>query len=410
MSLADALNSRRLTVWNEMKELVDRTDAEGRSFSGEEESKWQNMNAEIAKIDERIKAVKDAEARSKAADEAVNRGGRKLITGADAEAEIRAWAAGQRGKGYEAKPNGPVNYRDLTVGTASAGGNTVPTSFYGQLVQHMVANGALLGAGVTVLNTTSGENLEIPKTTAHSSAALVSEAGSISESDPTFGKVTLGAFKYATSFQVSSELLADSGVDLTGYLAEQAGAALGRAFGAAIVVGDGSSKPNGIVTASTMGVTGPVGVSGGFGAHGTADQGGDVLINLFHSVIAPYRNRPTCGWLMNDKTAAVIRKIKDGNDQYLWQPGLVAGQPDQILARPVTIDPNVADQANGAISVVFGDFSKYYVRIAGGVRFERSDDYAFANDLVTFRAIMRADGDLVDTTGAVKQFKGGAAS
>ena len=78
-----------------------------------------------------------------------------------------------------------------------------------------------------------------------------------------------------------------------------------------------------------------------------------------------------------------------------------------MLGKRVVLDPNVADATLSATSVLFGDFSGYHVRLAGGVRFERSDDYAFANDLVTFKAALRADGDLVDA-GAVKSFQGAA--
>lgn len=406
MSLADALNNRRLQVWNEMQELVDRTDAEGRSFSGEEEGKWANMNAEITKIDERIKAVRDAEARTNAADAAVNRGPRKA-TNSD---EFRNFLTlGNPQKVFEARAPHGVSFRDLSKLSAGAGADVVPTSFYGQLVQHLVETGALLGAGVTVLNTDSGENIEIPKTTAHSSAALIAEAGSITESDPAFAKVTLGSFKYATAFQVSTELLKDSGVDMQGYLAAQAGRALGIKFGEEIVVGDGSGNPNGIVTASSAGVTGAAAIAGGLGAQETAGRGVDYLIDLQHSVLAPYRKSPACGWLMSDATAAIVRKLKTTEGMYVWQPSILAGQPDLLLSKPVHIDTNVADMAADAKSIVFGDFSRYFVRIAGGIRFERSDDFAFANDLVTFRAIMRADGDLVDTAG-VKHFLGGAAA
>ena len=115
---------------------------------------------------------------------------------------------------------------------------------------------------------------------------------------------------------------------------------------------------------------------------------------------------------MRDTTAGTIRKIKDssggaGVGNYLWQPGL-AGAPDTILGKPVVIEPNIAATAISAKSVVFGDLSAYFVRIAGGVRFERSDDFAFQNDLVTFRAILRGDGILADQSGAVKHYAGGA--
>jgi HK97 family phage major capsid protein len=147
-------------------------------------------------------------------------------------------------------------------------------------------------------------------------------------------------------------------------------------------------------------VTGGTTVGGAF----TADN----LIDLYYSVIAPYRNSASCGWLMRDATLGAARKLKDGQGQYLWQPSIQVGVPDTLLGKPVQTDPNVAAVAVNAKSVVFGDFAQYYVRMAGGVRFERSDDFAFDSDLTTFRAIIRADGLTVDQTGALKVFAGGA--
>lgn len=112
---------------------------------------------------------------------------------------------------------------------------------------------------------------------------------------------------------------------------------------------------------------------------------------------------------MADSTAGAVRKIKTSEGQYIWQPSVIAGQPDTILGKPVLTDPNMPAIAASAESVAFGDFSQYFVRLAGGIRFERSDEFAFGNDLVTFRALMRADAALVDLTGAIKTFTGGTA-
>ena len=197
----------------------------------------------------------------------------------------------------------------------------------------------------------------------------------------------------------------DTGVDLTGYFARQAGNALGNALGAELATGNGSSKPSGVVQTSTLGVTGDASVVG----VPTAAN----LIDLYYSVISPYRNSSSCVWLFRDSTAAKIRKLVDnsggaGVGNYLWTPGL-GEAPDTILGKRVVIEPNIAATALSAKSVVFGDMSRYFVRIAGGVRFERSDEFAFQNDLVTFRAILRGDGVLGDQTGAVKHYIGNAA-
>jgi len=291
----------------------------------------------------------------------------------------------------------PIEYRALSKLTAGAGGNTVPTSFANVFVEHLVNNAAVLGVA-TVLNTSGGEPLQLPTTNAYSTAALTAEAAVIAASDPTFTQVTLGAYKYANLIQVSTELLSDSGVDMESYLARQAGEAVGNAAGIHFATGTGVAQPSGVVTGATTGVTGATGVAGAF----TADN----LIDLHFSVIPPYRRNGT--WMMNDATLATVRKLKDTTGQYLFQPSLVAGTPDMLMGRPVITDPNVAGVALSAKSVLFGDFSRYYVRVAGGLRFERSDDFAFSSDLVTFRCIWRGDGILADTHGAVKYFAGAA--
>lgn len=394
------LREQRVTIREQQKALYEKALEEKRDLSAEELQTDERLNADLDQIAERVKSLEEAEQRAKDTEEAFA----KLLAQPPARghhpeenADLRAFLKGER-RSFDLRPEGPVNYRDLTKGTATAGGNTVPTSFYNQLIAHLIEVSGVMMAGPTVLNTDSGENIEVPTTTAHSSAAIVSEGGAIAESDPAFAKRTLGAYKYGVLIQVSSELLDDTGVDLEGYLAMQAGRALGNAFGAHLVTGSGSSQPTGVITSASTGVTGGTGVAGAF----TADN----LIDLFFSVIAPYRNSPSAGWLLRDASLAAVRKLKDSNGQYLWQPSVQLGVPDTLLSKPVHTDPNVAAVATSAKSVAFGDFSAYFVRQVNGVRFERSDDYAFNTDLVTFRALLRGDGLTVDQTGAIKVFAG----
>lgn len=398
-----ALQERRANVWEQAKELLDTAEKEKRDLTAEEEAKYQALNADLDKIDQRAKDLAEAEQRTKDAEAAfaglLAKPQEQERKAADKDSELRRWARGEQRSVEIAVPSG-ASFRDLVKGTATAGGNTVPTTFYGQLMAHLIEVSGIMMAGPTVLSTASGETIEIPVTTAHSTASLTPEANPLTESDPAFGKRSLGSYKYGVLLQASSELLSDTGVDLEGYLAMQAGRALGNAFGVHAITGDGSSKPTGVITSASAGVTGGTGVAGAF----TADN----LIDLYYSVIAPYRNSTSCGWLMRDATLGAARKLKDDQGQYLWQPSIQVGTPDTLLGKPVHTDPNVAAVAISAKSVAFGDFSQYFVRLAGGVRFERSDDYAFNSDLTTFRAIIRADGLLVDQTGAVKVFAGAA--
>jgi len=402
------LRDRRQNVWEQAKTLADKAADENRAFSGEEENTWQSLNAELDALDARIKSVIEGEQRAKDIEDSFSKlSGKPKDAGAPqgqskTQEELRAWARGEGGRVFEVKPTGPVDFRALSKLSGAAGGDTVPTSFYDRLMAHLIENSAMLQAGPTVLNTSSGENIEVPKTLTHSTATVpTAEAGAISPSEPTFDKIVLGAYKYGILMQVSSELVTDSGVDLEGYLSMQAGRAIGNALGQDLVTGTGTNEPRGVTIDSTLGVTGGAGVAGAF----TADN----LIDLHYSVIAPYRSSSSCRWLLRDASLAAIRKLKDSQGQYLFQPSLVAGTPDTLLGKPIVTDPNVAAVALAAKSVLFGDFSQYFVRLAGGVRFERSDDYAFGNDLVSFRALVRGDGALVDLTGAVKHFIGNAA-
>lgn len=369
--------------------------AEGRDLTGEELASVDRLDGEVRSLGERVSELMEQEQRSRDAADALARLAPVDEPGGDADADdvgeqLRSFLRGER-RSVAVAPE----RRDLVKGTATAGGNTVPTTFYGRLVEHMVEVSGVLAAGPTLLETASGESIEVPTTTAFSTAALTAEAAAIAESDPAFAKRTLGAYKYGATIQVSRELIDDTAVDLLGFIAAQAGRAVGNALGAALVTGSGSSQPAGVATQATAGKTGAATTP-------TTDD----LIDLMYSVISPYRASSSCCWMLRDATAAHLRKLKDDNGQYLWQPSLVLGQPDMLLGKPVATDPNVAAAGNSAKSVLFGDFSAYWVRLAGGVRFERSDDFAFSSDLVTFKVVARADGMTVDQTGAIKAFVG----
>ena len=391
--LARRAFDEKLRAETEIRSIFDAAD--GRDLTSEELASVDRLDGEVRSLGDRVAELMEQEQRSRDAADALARlapldgpdGGADVD---DVGAQLRSFLRGEQRSVVVAPER-----RDLVKGTATAGGNTVPTTFYGRLVEHMVEVSGVLAAGPTLLETASGESIEVPTTTAFSTAALTAEAAAIAESDPEFAKRTLGAYKYGVTIQVSRELIDDTAVDLLGFIAAQAGRAVGNALGAALVTGSGSSQPAGVATQATAGKTGAATTP-------TTDD----LIDLMYSVISPYRASSSCCWMFRDATAAHLRKLKDDNGQYLWQPSLVLGQPDMLLGKPVATDPNVAAADNSAKSVLFGDFAAYWVRLAGGVRFERSDDFAFSSDLVTFKVVARADGMTVDQTGAIKAFVG----
>lgn len=423
--LTNQLIDQRLRAWEQAKELLDRAAKEQRDLDPEEQASYDQINRDLDEYSARIKDLEEIDARNKDLDE--QRRGFELAVRAEPKSrqetlhdQIRAWALREPGAprsiqfkitaadkaaacqrmGLDPGFGSPLEERDLTKGVTTAGGFTVPTGFVSRLYEHLVEASTVRQTGALVFTTDSGEDLLVPKTTGHGAAALVAEAAAIPESDPAFGQATLNAYKYGQLIQVSSELATDSGIDLLGYLARAAGLGLGLAHGTHFATGTGTGQPLGIMTGITAGKTGTTGQ--------TTTVIGDDLFDVYHSIVTGYRGRGT--WIMRDSTLAFIRKIKElaSSNQYLWQPGLTAGQPDTLLGRPVLTDPNIAAMAANAHSIAFGDFSAYYaIRDVSGVRFERSDDFAFANDLITFRALIRTDGKQLDTT-AVKSYRNSA--
>ena len=406
------LRDRRLNVWEECKALADTAASENRAFTAEEEGKWAVMNEELDNLDAKIKAGLDAEQRSKATDAAFDniigkdvdkrRQGREEPNYRSAtNEELRAWFRGESGKRaldvFHDPARGPISYRSLVTSNAGSGGNVVPTDFYDQLLAHLVEVSGLLQAGPTIVNTAGGESLQFPRTTSHTTAALTSQTSSITEVDPQFGLVTLGAYKYGAFLQVARELLDDAAVDLVGYLAMSAGRAIGNAFGADLVTGTGTNQPSGLIANATQGVLGTT--TGKSGAAQYAD-----LVNLEYSVIAPYRQSRSCYWLAADKTIGGFRLLLDSQNRPIWEPSVVLGSPDLLLGKPLVADPFVPAVATSAKSVLFGDFAQYVVRLVGPVRFERSDDFAFQTDLVSFRAVIRGDGSLIDRSGSCMKY------
>jgi HK97 family phage major capsid protein len=378
------------------------TDAEGRALSAEETQKEERLATEIADLQKRERNLIDMEESRKVADEARAASPVEQIRAEapDADAEARAaFAAVLRGEQRAFEFRAPIATPNIK-GTAAHGGDLVPTTLYSQIWEHMVEESAILQAGPTILRTTSGENLVVPKTTNYSAAALVGENSTIGKSNPTVDKVTLGAYKLAFIVQMSSELVQDAAFDVVGFGLRQGGRALGRGANTYFVTGTGSTQPEGIWNAADSGVV---------VAHNAAAITAENLIDLMHKVSPSAR--PGSVWMFNDTTIAVVRKIREGSSDgnFLWQPGLQAGQPDQILGYPVYAEPNL--QSLGAASRrigVFGNPEGFFVRQVGAVRVERSDDYAFDTDLVSFRFIVRVDSRIVDDT-AFKTLRTGSA-
>jgi HK97 family phage major capsid protein len=292
--------------------------------------------------------------------------------------------------------------RDTLKSTAT---QALPVSVWPNFVLHLAEQTPVIRAGATVITTATGEDLQVPKSTAFQTANLIGEGVSITESDPTLAVVTLKAYKYAAFWQVSRELVDDSPANLLNALSRGAATALALSYGAHLATGTGSGQPSGY-TLGTVGATGPTGTSTTFGSQATAGQGTDLVLDLYGSIAEPYLLSPAVASLSRNATYTMFKKYREGstNRPMLDMAPRKAGASVDLLGMPGYVDPHAPAMGVSAKSLAFGDWSRYFVRIVNGVRLERSDDFAFQNDLVSFKAVIRLDGALVDAN-AVKVFQ-----
>jgi HK97 family phage major capsid protein len=383
MSFVKAQKELIANLVEQIREVTNDADAEKRGLLGEEIAKISRIEEDIRSAEEAVAVAQRAEARlASAADAARNF---VPVTESRSDSDILRSIA-----------RGEVRSHEFEKRLLVPSDNTVPKSFYDEVFSVARLVGPMLDTS-QVISTTTGENLTIPTLTAYSTATIKGAGTAISESDPVFSSITLGAYKYSFLIPVANELLNDAGFDISSLLAEQAGNAIGYAVNEGLTLGTGTVQPTGIVTAAGSGVTGGTGVAGAF----TADN----LIDLAYSLDGAARRLPGVGYMANTSSLGAMRKLKDGAGNYLYQVGV--GQPDSFAGFPILENPAMASTGTAAKSVLFGHLPSYKVRMAGGLQIAQSADYAFNTDVTTFRVLMRVDGNLTHS-GHVKFFRGAA--
>ena len=363
------------------REVLDFAEAEKRGLTAEENQKIARIEADIDQADTAISTARSIADREARATEASASFAPAAYASANTDADIlRSIASGEM-RGHEFA-------RETRTLVPSS--NTVGQSFYDQVFEIAQLVGPMLTVS-EVFNTTSGENLVIPTVTATSSAGSVAAAGTISESNPTFSSITLGAEKYGALVQIAQELVTDAGFNITSYIAQQLGTSLGL-------------QANSVLTTKLSAAAGSV-VTGGTGVSGAASY--ENLIDLVYGIADGARVLPGLGFQMAKSGIAAARKLKDGAGNYIWTNSAVPGQPATLLGYPVFENPNIAAVGTGNKSVLFGHNPSFKVRVAGGIRVDQSADFAFNTDTVTYRGLIRLDGGLTHAT-HIGYFKGGA--
>lgn len=414
-SIADELMERRAALIKGAQDIAQAGVSEDRDLTVEEQTAFDQKIAEAGKLHERAKAIFQGEQSAHDLERSF-----REVTGHDPapneadKGKLGEWARSARlGDGFDLMPvqgaerramNRAISYRSGggEQRAMDASGGTGADGVYGTLWEYATSASQILQAGVDIVNTADGNTLPFPVATAHvaTSDTAVAANGAIDESDPTITTVESTVSKYPFMTYVPSELVQDVTFDLSGYIARSAGRALAKR----IAVVANTAYVSGF---NIAGATGPQGTDAGFGDQSTVGQGTDLIYDLFHSVLPEYRT--SAAWMMADPTAAAIRKLKGSDGQSVWQPALTAGDPDLVVGKPVYFDPNLPSPAASKKSVYFGDWSALKIRIAGGLRFERSDDYRFGNDQIAFRGIVRTGAVTIDPN-AVKYFVHGTAA
>ena len=380
-----ALREKRANLWNETKAFLDSHRGEDGMVSAEDNATYEKMEADVVALGKEIERLERQAAIDREMDQPT---ASPLVSRPVAPNDKKQGRASDE---YRNAFWGMIRNRNLTpgvmndlqIGTDTEGGYLVPDEFEHTLVQGLEEENVLRSL-CTVIQTSSGDR-KIPIVTAHGTASWVDEEDPIPTSDETFGQISIGAHKVATMIKVSDELLQDSVFNLESYIAAEFARRIGAAEEEAFITGNGTGKPTGLLHATNGAGTG-VTTSGNAP---TADE----IFDLVHSIKSVYRRKAV--FLLNDSTLKAIRKLKDGQGQYLWQPGLKEGQPDMLLNYRIATSPFMPEIGAGNKVILFGDFKSYWIADRQGRSFQRLNELYAATGQVGFRATQRVDGRLV---------------
>jgi HK97 family phage major capsid protein len=387
----EALLEERAGLHKRMTEINDAAEGESRDLSTEEAQEYDRVEADFDSLSVRIKRAEKLERNTPTLTHGHpspgDEGDEERAATVDSDEYRDAFGAYLRGGLGERSVISAEQRSILKIGEDAEGGYTVPEE-WAALYEPLLEAGTIRSLA-EVITTTGGNPLHIPKVTEDATAPEIEgETDTIADDAETFGEVILGAFKYAQIVKASDEMARDTAIDLNAFVGRRAGFRIGRKQNADFITGaGGSTAPAGLFKGAQVGKQ---------AASKTAITP-DEIIDLIYSVIAPYRRGAV--YLANDKTHAVVRKFKDKNEQYLWQPSLQAGEPDMLNGFPFYADPDInATFTEKQLVMGFGNVKlAYTIRDAGGVEVKFLDQLYAASGQVGWRVQQRSDGDIIDS-------------
>ena len=399
MTNIQALREKIANLAQQANKLI--ADKGSATWSAEEQSSFDAIADEIERAKNQVQAAEKL--RAMEADEFFNQAasaGSKSTIVVDEMDIVQAVAAYLR-FGNNVSPEVAGQIRNaMSTTTAAEGGYTVPSEIRAMVMDALKAFGGMREAA-TVISTEGGNPLNWPTSDGTSEVGeIVGENAAATGQDITFGTVALPVFKYSSKkIALPLELIQDSAIDVVSFVVNRLATRIARIQNTHFTVGTGTTQPDGIVPKAGLGKTGATGQ--------TLTITYDDLVDLKHSVNRAYR--AGASFMVNDRSVAVMSKLKDTTGRPIWEYSLTAGAPDRLLGHAVLVNDDVAQMAANAKSVIFGDLSKYHIRdVAGSTTMRRFDDSAFAlNGQVGFCGWTRSGGNLLEPA-AVKYYANSA--
>lgn len=397
MDKLNELKQERAGLIEKQRKLVDDAEEEDRALEQNEEKKFNNLEEEIDNLEDRISKIQEVrEKEKKEINKQLEREANKETN--EGENEYREiyekfLRRGMKELGREER-NIVREKRAQNIVNSTKGGYLVPQTWANEMIEKLKEQNVM--RRISTVETTAVET-NIPVSTSKPSFGWIDEEGSYPTTEEGFGNRSIDAWKNGGIIKVSEELLYDNQYNLEGKIERDFADAAGDNGEAAFVAGDGVKKPRGITLDAQSGVA---------DAGGAGDVNFDDIIDLIYALGSQYRRNAS--FLANDDAAKTLRKLKDGNGQYLWQPSTQAGQPDMMLGYNINYSPDMPDISDNNKAILFGDFAYYVIYDRQGLFMQRLEEKYAENGQIGFRAFMRTDG-LLTLPEAVKYLDVGTA-
>ena len=376
------LRDKRVKLWEAAKNFLDsHTDEDGK-LSAEDAAAYEKMEADVVEMKKAIDRLE----RQAAIDRELDKPTSKPITNQPENAKPAGGFRATDEYKQDMLTAMRTRFRNISnvlqEGNDQQGGYLVPVEYDNRLID--VLNEENIMRSLATKITTSGEH-KINIAATKPAAAWIEEGGALTFGDATFDQIMMDAYKLHVAIKVTEELLYDAAFNLEGYIIDQFGKALANAEEDAFLNGDGKGKPMGIFDTTNGGQYNTT--------TSTANISADDIINLVYTLKRPYRK--SAAFITNDKTLASLRKLKDNNGAYLWQPALTAGEPDRLFGYAIHTSQFAPEAAAGKPAMAFGDFSYYNIGDRGSRSMQELKELFAGNGMVGYVMKERVDGRLI---------------